>query len=162
MYNILKNKRSEFSEYLLAFTIASSFFSFFSFFYFVNKKINEGSLNTNYFNYTIIMPLWFGILNSLSVYLKKKFKLTDRTRFIIISLVGLSVLFFVLNTFQVYNYNEKQMINHVVGVSLFYFFIWNVVIQGIEKLINNEKFNKTDININIVSFLSVFVRFFFF
>jgi hypothetical protein len=132
-------------DYLLQFVIASCFFVYVWFYQFVNGAINTGKLNAIYFNYIIIMPIWFGILNMISLYFQKQFGLSYQTRFLVITFVGLAVLLPIINFLPFYNYNATEMAYHNTGVTIFYFFIWNVVIAGLEKLITHKKFDNSDI-----------------
>ena len=50
-------------KYLLQFLIGSSVFVFIWFFIFINKRIHDKKLYTSYFNYTLVMPIFFGISN---------------------------------------------------------------------------------------------------
>ena len=52
-------------KYLLQFIIGSCVFVFAWFFYYVNKRINDNRLHTDYYSYTLKMPLAFGTLNVL-------------------------------------------------------------------------------------------------
>ena len=139
-------------KYLLQFTIASSFLVFIGFYRFVHKKIQEGVLEIDYYQYSIIMPLWFGLLNVLSLYLQETFHISYRMRFLLITFIGLSVLFPTIHGLQVYNYEPEQWLYHDMMVTISYLFIWNVVIFGLEKILTHKKFSTSDIV--IMSFLS--------
>ena len=90
------------------------------------------------------MPIWFGLLNMFSLFLQKQYHLTFRNRFLLITIIGLAVLLPLINTLPLYNYNTTQLLSHNTGVILFYFFVWNVVIAGLEKLLLKKKFTNSD------------------
>jgi len=127
---------------LLDFIIGSSYIISFGFFIFVYKKINSHRLNINYYDYTLIMPLWFGILNVISGILQKKYNLTDITRYLMISIFGLVVILFILLNYNIYNYNRKDLYKHIINVSITYLIVWIVLINSIQKLILNKSFHQ--------------------
>lgn len=131
-------------EYLLQFVIASSFIVYAWFYRFVETIIQQGYLNFDYNIYIYLMPIWFGLLNMFSLFLQKQYHLTFRNRFLLITIIGLAVLLPLINTLPLYNYNTTQLLSHNTGVILFYFFVWNVVIAGLEKLLLKKKFTNSD------------------
>lgn len=131
-------------EYLLQFVIASSFIVYAWFYRFVETIIQQGYLNFDYNIYIYLMPIWFGLLNMFSLFLQKQYHLTFRNRFLLITIIGLAVLLPLINTLSLYNYNTTQLLSHNTGVILFYFFVWNVVIAGLEKLLLKKKFTNSD------------------
>ena len=52
-------------KYLKQFVIGSSYLVFFPFFYSV--KNNQPKKTYNYYDYTLVSPLWFGIWNIISL-----------------------------------------------------------------------------------------------
>ena len=117
-------------KYLREFVIGSSLLVFFPFFIgFHNLKKKE----TSYFNYSLMAPLWFGVWNIISLYFAKYFKLSTKTRFLLISLITYSIIV-TYNTYNnVYDFTQKEWYIYYLGMLILYLFIWNVVIYNIEK-----------------------------
>ena len=123
----------EYSKYLKSFVIGSSFPVFFTFFIGFHKlKKKEYS----YFNYSLIAPLWFGLWNIISLSIAEYFKLSTRTRFLLISLITYSIII-TYNTYnKVYNFTDKEWYIYYLGMLITYFLVWNIIIYNIEKLIS--------------------------
>lgn len=121
-------------KYLIQFINASNPIVFIPFFIFVYLKVCNNRLNLSYFNYTIVMPIWFGLLNIFSLYIKSKFNISHELRYILISVISLLILIFILNNGNFYNYNKNEWVQHYIGITLSYLVIWNIIIFNIENL----------------------------
>lgn len=139
-------------KYLIQFINASNPIVFIPFFVFVYFKVCNKQLNLNYFNYTIIMPIWFGLLNVISLYIKNKLDISHELRYIIISIISLLILILILNYGKFYNYNKNEWVKHYIGATLAYLVIWNIIIFNIENLTYIKK-NLTNENYLIMSII---------
>lgn len=135
---------------LLDFIIGSSYLIFIGFFIFVYKKIIQKKININYFDYTLIMPLWFGLLNVLSGLIQRKFNINDILRYFIISIIGLIVVVTVISYMNIYNYNKKDFSKHIINVIITYFLIWIALVNSIQKIILNKKFHNYELFIFVI------------
>ena len=146
------------NTYLIDFLIGSSIIVSFGFYNFVYRKIKEKKLNINYFDYTLIMPIWIGFLNVLSGFIQKKFKFNDTQRYLVISLIGLTVLFYILLNYNIYNYTQKQFVKHFINVIITYLFIWIVLINFLQKIVYQKNITKNEkIVFIILSILFIFI-----
>ena len=89
----------------------------------------------SYYKYTIITPLWFGLLNVISLIIANKLSLNVRLRFLLISLISflLSLTYVVKN--DIYDFNKNEWYYYYVMLLFAYLFIWNIVIYNLEKMI---------------------------
>lgn len=141
-------------KYLLQFIIGSCVFVFIWFFYFVNKRINDNRLNTNYYNYTMLMPLVFGALNVLGKVIQDYTKINDLFRYLLISITSALGLIFIITYNDVYNYSSLEWNIHYILVFIFYITAFACIMNTLEKLVLNKKWEKYEISfISSFSFL---------
>lgn len=122
------------ANYLKSFVIGSSFPVFAPFFYSVSQ-LPSNVKNYSYASYTLIAPLYLGIINILATLIGQKWNLSLRQRYLIIGpLSGLFVAFIatVMNT---YNYNRQEWISYYQRIIFNHFLIFNIVIYFIELLL---------------------------
>lgn len=137
-------------KYLLQFIIGSNVIIFFMYFVFVNKKINENKLNFNYFHYSILMPILYGIINVISKIFQETFKLSDISRQFIACITTYTLLVIILFKYNLYNYNLNEWKYHLIIVFIHYLFTFLVLLNGIEKILTNKKFTQLEIYIMIL------------
>ena len=94
-------------EYLLAFVIGSSIFSYILF------VLSLSRLPRDYYNfsgyvYYIIVPIYFGIMNMLSLFLANRFQLSKFQRLILITLVSSSIVITLVYSLKLYNWKDKN------------------------------------------------------
>ena len=105
------------------------------------------------------MPIWIGFLNVLSGFIQKKFKFNDTQRYLVISLIGLTVLFYILLNYNIYNYTQKQFVKHFINVIITYLFIWIVLINFLQKIVYQKNITKNEkIVFIILSILFIFIN----
>ena len=122
-------------NYFKSFIIGSSFPIFAPFLLFTSQ-IPITARNYSYYNYSLIAPLYFGLINALSMLIKNQFNLSLRNTYLIIGpLSGLfvAIIAFYFNT---YNYNKNKWLIYYVTIILSHFFIFNVIIYFIQSLFN--------------------------
>jgi hypothetical protein len=74
-------------------------------------------------------------MNVLSLFLAKKFNLSSKNRFLLISILGPTFITAVIILFKIYNYDRKNWVCHIVEVYLFYFIIWNLIAYNLDKYV---------------------------
>lgn len=141
-------------KYLLQFIIGSCVFVCIWFFYFVNKRINDNRLNTNYYNYTMLMPLVFGTLNVLGKVIQDYTKINDLFRYLLISITGALGIISIITYNEIYNYSSLEWLLHYIGVFVFYITAFACIMNTLEKLVLNKKWEKYEIIfVSLFSFL---------
>ena len=118
-------------KYLRQFVIGSSYLIFLPFFYSV--KNNQPKKTYNYYDYTLIAPVWFGIWNVLSLYLAERFNLTLNQRFLLVSIISALSVMTLATNFKSYKFSKKEWKKYYFKIIAKYLFIWNIVIFNIEK-----------------------------
>ena len=122
------------NEYLRAFVIGSSFIVFLPYF-FVVSRFNPKDFNFSYIPYTFIAPVALGLMNVFSLYIQKKYNLSRETRYLIISLLGPTLVFFTIVSLKIYNYTIERWIRHTIKLYLLYFIVWNLVVYNLDKYV---------------------------
>lgn len=152
----------DYKDLFLSFLTGSCYFVFSPFFYFVHKMVELQKLKTNYYEYTMIMPLYFGILNVVFNLLQKHFKWSDLTRFTSTAIFGIVAVISVITYFDLYNYNKAEWIYHYLGLIINYTAVWVVLIMFFEKWLRNRAYNKKEKyyvgSIAIVYFVWFFIK----
>jgi hypothetical protein len=119
-------------KYLKEFIIGSSYIVFFPYFYSVNKLSNKQK-NYSYYEYTLVAPIWLGLWNVLSLIIAEKYNLTDRMRFIVISIISSICIMIIATKIGSYNYTNEKWMEYYFYIFLKYFFVWNFVVYNLEK-----------------------------
>ena len=118
-------------KYLKQFVVGSSYLVFAHFYYAVQN--NRPKKTYDYYNYTLIAPVWFGVWNIISVLLAEYFNLTQRQRFILISILSSISVMIIATYLKSYNYTTEEWINYYSYIFIKYMLIWNIVIYNLEK-----------------------------
>jgi hypothetical protein len=121
-------------KYLRAFVIGSSFPVFLPHFLTV-ANLDERNLNYTYKQYTFVAPLYYGILNAISLYLALSFKLTDRQRYLLIGTVSPLIVIVFSYLFKTYDYEGDEWITYGVGLFMKHFFIWNIIVYFLNSVV---------------------------
>jgi len=121
-------------EYLRAFVIGSSFLVFFPFFYIVSK-MDPKYRNYSYVSYTFIAPVFLGFANMFSLFLQNTFHLSKENRFLSISLLAPTIVFFYVIYSKVYNWSKKGMTYYPIYLFLLYFIVWNFVVYSLDSYV---------------------------
>ena len=123
-----------FSEYLRAFVIGSCFFVIFPFFYFVSH-FNPLKSNIDYISYTYYAPVGLGLLNVLSLFISKQFKLSKKMRFVTIGIIAPSIITLLIIFTGIYYYTISEWIYHIFKLYLFYLLMFNVIVYLLDKYV---------------------------
>ena len=118
-------------NYLRSFVIGSSYLVFISFFYAVKNIQHKKTYS--YYHYTLLAPVWFGLWNMFSLYLARKFKLSLRMRFLIISVISSLYIMAIAMYIQSYNFTRSEWYKYCVYVFVKYLIVWNLIIYNLEK-----------------------------
>ena len=120
-------------KYLKQFVVASSYFVFLPYFYSVQ---NEHPKKTyNYYNYTLVAPLWFGIWNIISLIISEYFGLSERLRFFVISIISSLSIMCIAYNLKSYTFTNAEWMKYFFYIFIKYQIVWNIVIFYLEKYI---------------------------
>jgi hypothetical protein len=121
-------------KYLRAFVIGSSFLVFLPHFIAV-AGLDESKMNYTYKDYTFIAPVYYGVMNMISLFLSLQFQLSDRARYLLIgTLSPLIVISFSYLT-KTYSYTDDEWLRYSIRLFFTHFLIWNVVIYTLNKFV---------------------------
>jgi hypothetical protein len=121
-------------EYLRAFVIGSSMLVFLPHFIAV-ASLDENKINYTYKQYTFIAPLYYGLMNMLSLFVALQFGLTRKQRFLLTGSISPLIVISFSYFFKTYDYKEDEWIQYGVGLFLKHFLIWNIVVYFLDKYV---------------------------
>lgn len=114
-------------QYLKAFVIGSSFITTLPFFITV-MNIPNTIKNYSYNSYTIIAPLYFGIMNMIAIYLSSILTISLRQIYFIMSLVSAAIVITVVHTMNLYHFTPQQWIPYYIRVIIRHMIAYNIFI----------------------------------
>ncbi len=120
------------SNYLRAFVIASSIIVIFPH-YLAVALADEKKLNYTYKSYTFTAPIYYGLMNMLSLFLALSFNLSSRERYILIGTISPLIVISFSYLFKTYKYEGNEWIKYSIGLFIKHFLIWNIVIFLLDK-----------------------------
>jgi uncharacterized membrane protein len=122
------------TNYLRAFVIGSSFPVFLLHFVTV-AGLDERRLNYTYKQYSFIAPLYYGVMNVLSLYIAFILKLTDRQRYLLIGVLSPFIVISFSYIFETYDYQGNEWVNYGVGLFIKHFLIWNIIVYFLNRYV---------------------------
>jgi hypothetical protein len=121
-------------SYLRAFVIASGILVVFPH-YLAVATANEAKLNYSFKQYAFVAPVYYGLMNMLSLYLALTFQLGNRERYLLIGTVSPLIVISASYIFQTYTYTKEEWTRYAVGLFLKHFLIWNIVVYLLDKYV---------------------------
>ena len=118
-------------KYLKQFIIGSSFLVFAPFYYAVQN--NQPKKTYNYYTYTLLAPVWFGVWNIISLILAQQFNLSMRERFLLISVISSFSIMALATYLQSYRFTRKEWTNYYKYIFIKYILVWNIIVYNLEK-----------------------------
>jgi len=122
------------SNYLRAFVIASSIIVIFPH-YLAVALADETKLNYTYKSYTFTAPIYYGLMNMLSLFLALSFQLSSRERYLLIGTISPLIVISFSYFFKTYKYEGNQWIIYSIGLFIKHFLIWNIVVFLLDKYV---------------------------
>jgi hypothetical protein len=114
-------------EYLRAFVIGSSMLVFLPHFIAV-ADLDEEKINYTYKQYTFVAPLYYGLMNMLSLFLALQFQLSNRQRYLVIGTLSPLFVTSMSYFFKTYNYQDKEWLQYAILLFIKHFLIWNIIV----------------------------------
>lgn len=121
-------------EYLRAFVIGSSLMVVIPHLYAV-ANLDETKMNYTYKQYSFAAPLYYGIMNMISLYLALIFQLTPRNRYLLIGTISPLIVISFSYIVKTYDYSNSEWIRYAFGLFLKHFLIWNIIVYSLNKLV---------------------------
>jgi len=119
--------------YLKEFVIGSSYPVSLLFFLVV---MNISDKNYSYESYTLIAPVYLGLMNVLSAYLQNKFDLTLRERFYLIGIISPVIIVLFAYFYKAYPFTTtKQWLTYAIRLIIKHFLIFNLIVYNLEVFI---------------------------
>ena len=121
-------------EYVRAFVIGSSFPVFLPHFLTV-ANLDERNLNYTYKQYTFVAPLYYGLMNMLSLWLALQLKLSDRQRYLLIGTLSPLIVITFSYVFKTYDYEGNEWFTYGIGLFVKHFLIWNIIVYFLNRVV---------------------------
>jgi hypothetical protein len=121
-------------EYLRAFVIASSFLVFLPHFIAV-AGLDETKINYTYKQYTFVAPLYYGIMNMLSLYIALQFNLSNRQRYLVVGTLSPLIVISFSYIFKTYEYKGNEWLQYGLGLFVKHFLIWNLIVYTLNEYV---------------------------
>jgi hypothetical protein len=117
-------------DYLLSFVIGSSFLTFAGFFLRVYTLEHR---RYSYFSYTMVAPVYLGVMNALSRHLQKRYSWSDDQRFGFITLLSVGIVVTFARLTGVYEFSLRQWILYLLRLLLLHGLAYNLVMRSLER-----------------------------
>jgi hypothetical protein len=121
-------------NFLRAFVIGSSIPVVFPH-YLAVANLDETKINYTYKQYTFVAPLYYGIMNMLSLYIALLLSLTRRQRYLLVGTISPLIVVCFSMYFQTYKYDTNQWVQYALGLFLKHFLIWNLVVFFLDQYV---------------------------
>jgi hypothetical protein len=121
-------------EYIRAFVIGSSFPVFLPHFITV-AGLDERNLNYTYKQYSFVAPLYYGIMNAISLFIALRLKLSDRQRYLLIGTLSPLFVTTISYVFKTYNFQGSEWIQYGAGLFVKHFLIWNIIVYYLNRVV---------------------------
>lgn len=123
------------SNYLQSFIVGSSFPVLFPFFAAV-ARLPSSIKNYTYEDYTLLAPLYLGLMNVLATYLGERFDLSPRQRYVLVGVISPLIVIAIAYSLRSYNYTQCEWIRYSLMLIVKHFLVFNVIVYSIEKCLN--------------------------
>ena len=98
-------------------------------------NLDEEKINYTYKQYSFIAPIYYGLMNALSLFLAITLNLSSRERYILIGTISPLVVISFSYLNKTYTYEGIEWIQYSVGLFLKHFLIWNIVVFLLDKYV---------------------------
>lgn len=115
-------------NYLRAFVIGSSFPVIFPHLFAVSR-LDESKINYTYEQYSFVAPVYYGLMNMISLYIALSFHLTNRQRYLFIGTISPLIVISFSYLMKTYKYQGNQWLKYGLGLFVKHFLIWNIVVS---------------------------------
>lgn len=130
----IKRKKNIMNEYLRAFVIGSSWLVFIH--HFITVYLIRDIINYSYAYYSMIAPVYLGIMNAISIKLQKLFRLSNTQRYGYIFIISSIIVISFSYTFKTYPFTETmEWISYSIKIFIAHFFDYFIVMQFLDNYI---------------------------
>lgn len=122
------------TNYLRAFVIASSILVVLPHFIGV-AQLDTTKMNYTYEEYTIVAPIYYGLMNMISLFLAISLNLSSRERYILNGTISPLLVISFSYLSNAYIYDTEEWLKYGIHLFIKHFLIWNVVIFLLDKYV---------------------------
>lgn len=88
--------------------------------------------NYSYESYSILAPLYFGLMNTLSLYFSQKLVWTLSQRLFYISVLSIIIIIIIAKVSGSYNYSESEWKRYYIFITMMHLITYNIIIYLLE------------------------------
>lgn len=120
------------NSYLRSFVIGSSLLVVLPF---LLRVATLRDKNYSYESYSILAPLYFGLMNMLSLCISNNFNLTLRQRYVTIGLISPIIVISFAKILGTYTFSTKEWVLYCLRIMVFHFLTYNISIYLLESYV---------------------------
>jgi len=124
------------NDLVKSFVIGSSFPVFIYYFLRV-YNIPKIERNYSYFHYTIVNPLYFGLINALLTYLHTRYDINREHLYLWTGLVSATFVFLLAVVSQSYDFTQRSYLTYYLTLLITHTITYSYIILPLEKIIQN-------------------------
>jgi hypothetical protein len=121
-------------NYFRAFVIGTSALVVFPH-YFAVSTADKSKLNYTYEQYTFIAPLYYGLMNAISLYLAIVLSLSTRQRYLLIGSLSPLIVISFSYFMKTYTFTDIEWTQYALGLFAKHFLNWNIVVFLLDKFV---------------------------
>lgn len=103
--------------------------------YLAVANLDPSKLNYTYESYTFIAPLYYGLMNVVSLYLALAFSLSRRQRYLLIGVVSPLLVASLAYIFKTYPFSPTEWLWYAARLFGMHFLNWNIVVFSLDKFV---------------------------
>lgn len=103
--------------------------------YLAVANLDPSKLTYTYESYTFIAPLYYGLMNVVSLYLALAFALSRRQRYLLIGVLSPLLVTSLAYFMGTYPYTNVEWLWYAVRLFVMHFLNWNVVVFSLDKFV---------------------------
>lgn len=115
-------------DYFKSFVLGSSYLTFILFSLGV-QSIDQKKRSYSYEKYSLIEPIYFGIINMIILYLMKNTEYKENNIYLIISMLSFLFVFSIAKSLNVYEYTNKEWSHYFITLFLMHLFTIYIIIR---------------------------------
>lgn len=123
------------AEYLKSFIIGSSL-PVYLHFYLKVMSIDNNIKNFSYENYTIVAPLYLGLMNTLSLFIGNQLGWNVRKRLFYTSIISAIIVCIFARLTNSYNIEGKEWLIYYIQIMIRHLLTYNIIIYLLEQLLS--------------------------
>lgn len=119
-------------SYLRSFVIGSSLLVFGMHLLLLSRK-DPKTYGYDYRIYSIVAPLFFGVMSMLALYLRRNHGMSLRTSLMAVSVFAYAFVVWLVRNLRVYPHDREEWLRYLGMQAVLYALVYNVILYGLER-----------------------------